>query len=171
MKGAGALTTSRKTPAIDELERLREELGSINAVAKHLSLPRSTVYNAFYKEQDLKRGISRPGNEFMPWTVERHHLNGQTARMLRLHNRFTEHGAEVPEAIRPVFETHILTLKYNNFVVCYHKDSPPYRLVPEGGFFFRPRRPDDNLGLLQQPADGQTPPTLELLEEWASQLR
>ncbi|MGR6092665.1 hypothetical protein ACU4IU_19085 [Brevibacterium sp. CSND-B09] len=165
------MTTSKKTPAIAELEKLRKELGSINAVATHLGIPRSTVYNAFYREEANSTGAKRPGNEFMPWAVERHHLNGQTARMLRLYNRSKEHGVEVPEAIKPTFETHILTLEYNNFVVCYHRDSPPYRLVPEGGFFFRPRRADDTPGLLQQPAKDQSPPSPEQLEEWATRLR
>lgn len=166
------MAAPRKLPPAPELKRLAEELGSVSAAARHLGIPRTSVYGALRRYNNTTQA---PGMNFAPWIVTLSHSKSETALNLRIDYRArasslveSVDGNEIGDTVPASVVAWRERLECNDFVISYHRDTPGHDLEPQGGFYYRPRSAGDSPGIMQAHPDSEPAPSTQQLAEWAS---
>lgn len=157
----------RKAPTAKEIERLIEEHGSVKAAAEAIGYDPQSLYN---RRDALSKRIpenNRQAWRWAPWWVANEHTNSPAGRMVRAMHGIRIGNKRVSDFVMDGARRQIARMQSNDSVISYHPEAPENRFGTKGGFFIRPRSPDDLPGLMQPCDPNSEPPTAEQLKEWS----
>lgn len=118
-------------------QQMREKYREKYGIETSLSL-----WSSFRKRHGLPRRIER-NEDMIPWAVKPEHRHRHAAAMLRTANRLNK-SLPVGESALRAYRTWIVSLEEQDAVVHYDPDT-------EEGFFYVPRRPNIDKGLIREP--------------------
>jgi len=107
-----------------------------------------SMWSNFRKRHGLPRRIER-NDDMIPWAVKPEHRHRHALTMLRTANRVNQ-GLPVGESSARQYRSWIESLTAEDVVVHYEPDT-------EEGFFYVPRRPNLDKGLIREPERKTTP--------------
>jgi hypothetical protein len=148
MKGDGkTMPAIRKLPDARQLNMLRDEGWTQEAIAKRFRVSESAVWKALQRA-----GYSEPVptyKDILPWKVEERHKGTAVMERFRSILKRTT-GKPLGQEEELLLNRWLRDLQANDLVVAYHPDAPPNSASSKGGFYYVPRQPEDEW-IIRQP--------------------
>jgi hypothetical protein len=134
------MPAQRKLPDNTTLRQLRTQGWKLKTIAKEYGVTEAAVWKALERAGYTEK--SETYQDLVPWEIDPKHRSTAIAQRFRSIQRLRR-GQPLNPTEQHLLDAWIKVMKDNNVVLDYHKDAPPNDASRLGGFFYTPRKDED----------------------------